>query len=80
MGNPLASVTKVALEEMVLSHVEPSKFGYFMSKDQLESLVRELASFVETSRSLRAAGDRFMNQKPDATQVSGRRSSAVKSP
>lgn len=63
MPSPFTSVTRVALEEMVLEHMKPSKYGYFMTKDDQKKLVEKLVEFLATSRSLKAAGDRLMQQQ-----------------
>ena len=60
MASPFTAAARVALEEMVRKHVKSSKFGYFMTEDDLEQLVEELLSFIEMSRNLRTQGDKFL--------------------
>ncbi len=59
--SPFESVTRVALREIIESHLKPSKFGYFLSEDSFEDLSDELFKFLQTSRNLKAAGDRFLS-------------------
>lgn len=74
MSSPFVSVTKVALDEIVKKHTEASKFGFFMTEAQLNNLVEELVLFLETSRSLKAAGDRLLYDQVDPKN--GRKSGA----
>ncbi|MEI6397587.1 MAG: hypothetical protein WCO71_02340 [Pseudomonadota bacterium] len=73
MRGAMESVTKMALEEMIASHSKESRFGYVMSEENMKELVDTLYEFFETSRSLKAAGDRMLQQ---GTQPQGARSSA----
>ena len=54
------SVTKVALAEIVRSHGMESKFGLMLSEDSFQGLIDSLFDLVQTSRSLKTAGDRFL--------------------
>ena len=65
------SVARVALDEMVRKHTRPSKFGFFMTEEGLEDMVTELVEFLETSRSLKAAGDKLLNQGATGGVISG---------
>lgn len=56
------NVTRMALEEMVLARASESRFGYILSEDGFRLLMDDLYEFFETSRSLKAAGDRFLRK------------------
>lgn len=62
--NPFQSVTRVAIEEIVKSYCTESKFGSFVTDEDMEKLIDELSKFLETSRNLKAAGDRFLTGAP----------------
>ena len=62
MRGAMESVTRMALEEMIASHSKESRFGYVLSEDGMRELVDKLYEFFETSRSLKAAGDRMLQQ------------------
>ena len=53
-------VAGVAIEEIIRKHVTNSKYGFFLSEDALKELVADMFEFVETSRSLKSAGDRYL--------------------
>ena len=64
-------VARVAISEMFQKYLVASKFGHFLSDENLTDLENELFEFLQTSRNLRAGGDRFMrnmetsnNRKP----------------
>ena len=61
--SPLTSVTRVAIEKMILEYVKTSKYGYFMTEDQLGQIVERLVTFVATTRTLKARGDEIMQGK-----------------
>ena len=73
MRGAMESVTRMALEEMIASHSKESRFGYVLSEDNMRELVDTLYEFFETSRSLKAAGDRMLQQGP---QTQGARSTS----
>lgn len=62
--SPFTSVTKVAIEEMIRERGSNSKFGLFISDESLEALVGDLLKLMETSRNLKAAGDKFLRKGP----------------
>lgn len=61
---PFNSVTRVAIEEMIRAQGTPSKFGLFLTDDEIQSLISDLVRLLETSRNLKAAGDRYLKQGP----------------
>jgi hypothetical protein len=50
----------MALEEMIMKHAGQSRFGYVLSPDAMRDLVDTLYEFIETTRTLKAAGDRMI--------------------
>jgi hypothetical protein len=60
MTTPFESATRVAIEEIILERLEPSKFGYFASREAVLELTNDIFDLLKTSRSLKAAGDRMM--------------------
>jgi hypothetical protein len=62
MQRMVENITRMALEEMVLTHAAESKFGYVISEEGFRLLVDDLYEFFETSRALKAAGDRFLRK------------------
>ncbi len=72
MVKPFTSAAKIAIEDMVVRHTQTSKFGYFLTEEGLASLVTDLVEFLETSRSLKAAGDRLLaksTEMPSAPSI-----------
>jgi hypothetical protein len=57
---PFEIATRSALLEIIESHASESKFGYVLTKENLETLVGSLYELLVTSRSLKDAGDRFI--------------------
>lgn len=70
MRGAMESATRMALEEMITSHANQSKFGFVLSQDAMRDLVDTLYEFFETSRNLKAAGDRVIQQGIQAPIVS----------
>lgn len=66
MRGAMESVTRMALQEMITSHANPSKFGYVLSEDGMRDLIDTLYEFFETSRSLKSAGDRMVQGSSSA--------------
>jgi hypothetical protein len=60
MRGAMESVTRMALQEMITTHANPSKFGFVLSEDGMRDLVDTLYEFFETSRNLKSAGDRMI--------------------
>jgi hypothetical protein len=52
----------MALQEMIAGHASQSRFGYVLSPEAMQDLVDTLYEFFETSRTLKAAGDRMIQQ------------------
>ena len=62
MNSPFLSVARVALEEIIKKHTQPSKFGHFLTEAALRELVADLLEFVQTSRKLKVGGDRHLQK------------------
>ena len=62
--SPFQSVARVAIEQLLEKHTQPSKFGFFLTQEGFDSLAAELLMLLETSRTLRATGDRFLQGPP----------------
>jgi hypothetical protein len=60
MRGAMESVTRMALQEMIISHANQSRFGYVLSEEGMKELIDTLYDFFETSRSLKSAGDRML--------------------
>ena len=60
MAGHMENITKMALAEMIQNHSKASKFGFILSDEGYRDLIDTLYEFFETSRSLKAAGDRFI--------------------
>ena len=75
MRGAMESVTRMALEEMIIGHSNESRFGHVLSQEGLRQLVDTLYEFFETSRNPKSAGDRLMGQgaqAPGARATTGR--------
>ena len=65
MRGAMESVTRLALQEMIVAHANQSRFGYVLSEDGMRDLIDTLYEFFETSRNLKSAGDRMLqNSSP----------------
>lgn len=67
MAGAFESVTRVAIQEIIRKHSQESKFGMVLSQEGFESACDDLFELLQTSRSLKAAGDRFMAQQFDSS-------------
>ncbi|MBF0442357.1 MAG: hypothetical protein HQK54_10665 [Oligoflexales bacterium] len=61
MAGVFEKATRSAIEEIILSHCNESKFGYLLTKESFEELRDEIYDFFVTSRNLKAAGDRLLS-------------------
>ena len=77
MRGAMESVTRMALQEMIAAHANKSRFGYLLSDEGMQDLIDTLYEFFETSRSLKSAGDRML-QQGGASNVSYRSSPTKK--
>lgn len=60
MAGVFEGATRVAIEEIIKSHLKESKFGYVLTKESLEELKEDVLEFFLTSRNLKTAGDRYL--------------------
>ena len=65
MSSIFGSVAKVALDEIIRKHSKPSKFGYFLTEEDVQELVGDLLEFLQTSRNLRVGGDNLLKKGLD---------------
>lgn len=54
------SVTRVAIEEILKNHTQPSKFGLLVTPESFQELTEDLYNLLVTSRELKSAGDRLV--------------------
>jgi len=60
MRGTFESVTRVAIEEIIKSHAQASKFGFVLSENGFQELTNDLFDLLLTSRTLKSAGDRMI--------------------
>ena len=60
MPSPFEQATRVAISEIILKHVTPSKFGHFLSAEAQQELCDDIYELLLTSRRLKAAGDKVL--------------------
>ncbi len=60
MSNVFEKSAKFAIEELILKNSQPSKFGQFISEDQMEDLKEDLWALLANSRNMRVAGEKFL--------------------
>ena len=64
MSGAFEGATRAAITEIIQTHAQESKFGYVVTPDALQDIVGDLYALVQTSRSLKAAGDRLLAGGP----------------
>ena len=62
MAGIFESVTRVAIEEILLNHAKEAKYGYLLPKEALNDLRDEIYNLLVTSRDLKAAGDKLIKE------------------
>ncbi len=60
MAGAFETAARAAIQDLIESHAQPSKFGFILSHDAARDLTNELFNLLETSRNLKAQGDRFL--------------------
>jgi hypothetical protein len=60
MAGLFETVTRVAIEEILRNHAQPSKFGLLVTPEAFQELTDDLLNLLVTSRELKAAGDRMV--------------------
>lgn len=66
MSGAFEGATRAAIEEIIQMHAQESKFGYVLTHEGVQDLVGELYRLLQTSRSLKAIGDRMLSGGPIA--------------
>jgi len=61
MAGTFEAVAKVAIEEIITTHAKGSKFGFILTAESLRDVCDDLYSLLETSRTMKAAGDRMLS-------------------
>ena len=60
MAGAFESVTRVAIEEIILAHAKQSKFGWLLTPESFRELTTDIHQLLLTSRNLKSAGDRMI--------------------
>jgi hypothetical protein len=60
MAGPFETAARAAIEDLIKTHATSSKFGYLLTEDGFDQLTSDLFSLLQTSRTLKSAGDRFL--------------------
>ena len=60
MAGPFEGVARAAIQELIETHAQASKFGYVLTHEGFQDLTNDLYNLLVTSRSLKAAGDRML--------------------
>lgn len=60
MAGAFEHATRAAIEEMIQTHAQESKFGYVLSQESFKDLAGAFYDLLMTSRTLKSAGDRFL--------------------
>lgn len=72
MAGAFETAARAAIEELIETHAQTSKFGFILTRDGMRGLTDALYDLLATSRSLKAAGDRFLQGGgPGATSAKG---------
>lgn len=56
------SVARVAVKELLEQHMTASRFGYIVTEEGVDDICEDIVRFLQTSRSLKEAGDRLISQ------------------
>lgn len=56
------NITKIAIEEIIKSHANISKFGYIIDEEGLQDIIEDFYTLLITSRNLKTAGDRILKE------------------
>lgn len=60
MAGAFEFATRAAIEELIQTHAQTSKFGFMLTEDGMRELTDALFDLLLTSRNLKSAGDRLM--------------------
>ena len=64
MAGAFETATRAAIEEMIQLRAQESKFGFILTPDGCQALVDDLFALLQTSRTLKAVGDRVLAGGP----------------
>ncbi len=60
MTGAFEAATRAAIQDLIQTHSQASKFGYILTHEGFQDLTNDLYALLATSRTLKAAGDRFL--------------------
>ncbi len=60
MAGAFETAARAAIQDLIETHSQPSKFGFILSHEAAKDLANELFNLLVTSRNLKAQGDRFL--------------------
>ena len=61
MAGAFEFATRAAIEELIQTHAQSSKFGFVLTEDGFRELTDSLYDLLVTSRNLKSDGDRLMS-------------------
>ena len=64
MAGAFEIATKAAIDEIIESHAQKSKFGYILTDESFRNLADDLYQLLMNSRNLKAVGDRMFQDGP----------------
>lgn len=67
MAGAFEIATKAAIDEIIESHAQKSKFGYILTDENFRHLADDLYQLLMNSRNLKAVGDRVFQGGPVST-------------
>lgn len=60
MAGAFETATRAAIEELIMARSQASKFGFILTEESFKDLTTDIYNLLVTSRTLKAAGDRFL--------------------
>jgi len=60
MAGAFEGATRAAIAEIIRTRSQQSKFGVLLTEDAFEEVVSDLFDLLQTSRTLKATGDRML--------------------
>jgi len=70
MASTFEIATRAAIEEILMNNVQETKFGYILTKESVRDFSNDIFDLFLTSRNLKTAGDRLMNNQGTVQKVS----------
>ena len=65
MTSPFEGAARAAIEEIILKHAQSGKFGFILTEQNLAEVTDDLYGLLVTSRTLKSAGDKFIQQSAE---------------